>query len=280
MKRFVLCILSLCVFAVGCHRGESNISDDGVVRIETRCDSALYVCYANSAMGPDTFGVEKRYCIAWPENAPAELYDEILRLAFRDSIGDFDVTTEHFLDDLMLFDDDTLIQAALVHEIDKSAWYSFEYVNVDCLQTGNLIGFTVASENYVRFAAHGMYSAHYITFDTDKNRIVRLGDLVDTALLGPVIVRAVEDLVINGDVKVSLFEEFAEAESFPVPKDFFIDTGRTCITLVYQLYDIAPYAYGIQSVVLPIYWLSKHLELTPYAKELFGEGSYLDVAEK
>ena len=101
MKRFVLCILTLCVFAVGCHRGERNISDDGVVKIETRCDSALYVCYANSAMGSDTFGVEKRYCIAWPENAPAELYDEILRLAFRDSIGDFDVTTEHFLDDLM-----------------------------------------------------------------------------------------------------------------------------------------------------------------------------------
>lgn len=277
MKKLISYALLLCICAVGCRR---NIVTGDDVTFPVRADSALYVCYAHSAMGLDTFGVEKRYNICWPENLGDELQNEILRLAFADREGDFETVTEDFLDDLMLFDDDTLIQAALVHEIDKSAWYSFEYVNVDCLQTGNLIGFTVASENYVRFAAHGMYSAHYITFDTDKNRIVRLGDLVDTALLGPVIVRAVEDLMINGDVKGSLFEEFAEAESFPVPKDFFIDTGRTCITLVYQLYDIAPYACGIQSVVLPIYWLSKHLELTPYAKELFGEGSYLDVAEK
>lgn len=36
------------------------------------------------------------------------------------------------------------------------------------------------------------------------------------------------------------------------------------------------FACGIQSVVLPIFWLSKHVPLTPYAKRLFGPGSYIE----
>jgi hypothetical protein len=32
---------------------------------------------------------------------------------------------------------------------------------------------------------------------------------------------------------------------------------------------------GIPAVAMPIFWLSKHAELSPYAKRIFGPGSYL-----
>ena len=51
--------------------------------------------------------------------------------------------------------------------------------------------------------------------------------------------------------------------------------ARNDITVSYDLYHIQPYACGIPSVVLPIFWLSKHVELTPYAKRLFGPDSYI-----
>ncbi len=62
----------------------------------------------------------------------------------------------------------------------------------------------------------------------------------------------------------------------PMPDDFFIDCTRSAIIVNYGLYHIAPYACGIQSVVLPIFWLSKHVDLTPYSKRLFGPGSYIE----
>lgn len=60
-----------------------------------------------------------------------------------------------------------------------------------------------------------------------------------------------------------------------MPASFFIDSARNDITVGYDLYDIQPYACGIPTVVLPIFWLSKHVELTPYAKRLFGPDSYI-----
>ena len=47
-------------------------------------------------------------------------------------------------------------------------------------------------------------------------------------------------------------------------------------TVSYDLYHIQPYACGIPSVVLPIFWLSKHVSLTPFAKRLFGPDSYVE----
>ena len=126
------------------------------------------------------------------------------------------------------------------------------------------------------FAAHGNHTATYTLVDLDTKQIVHLNDLVDTAQLGEVIVRAIEDLTVNKDVYDCLFDEFRNAQKFPVPSNFFIDSTRSCINLVYGLYDIAPYACGIQTVVMPIFWLSKHIPLTPYCKELFGEGCSID----
>lgn len=237
-------------------------------------DSAFYTCYANSSFGMDSFNVERKYRLWWPENGPDELKQEILRAAFGDSTVDFTAATELFIDDLMLFEDDTLLKSIRTESTSNCEWTSYEYISSSYERDNELYLFTICYENYMRFAAHGMYGTRYVTYDNDKQHIVRLCDLVDTAALAPVITRAIEDLVVNKDVLANVYDT-----KVPLTDNFFIDSARNSIVLVYPLYEIASYACGIQSVVLPIFWLSKHIELTPYAKELFGKGSYLEEAE-
>ena len=74
--------------------------------------------------------------------------------------------------------------------------------------------------------------------------------------------------------------EFAAVEAqtlvFLLAEDHWLTVFKCNITLVYQIYHIAPFASGIQEVVLPIFWLSKHIPLTPYAKRIFGPGCSID----
>ena len=252
MKKSALYILAALAVLVGCNRAETSES----LEFESIADSSISICRVNSSFPRcDTFAVERKYDICWPQNASDELKRELIRLMFDDSTTDIHAASERFLDNLMLFDDDTLIRAIRVDKLTYDGWTSYENVSSECRQDSNLYCFTVSNENYMRYAAHGMHSTCYVTYDAALHKIVRLNDLVDTSKLSPVITRAIEDLPVTGN--------------------FFIDSSRSCIVLVYPLYDIACYASGIQSVVLPVFWLSKHIELTPYAKELFGEGSYL-----
>ncbi len=268
MKKNALYILAAIAVLVGCNRAETSES----LEFESITDSSISICRVNSSFPRcDTFAVERKYDICWPENASDELKRELIRLMFDDSTTDIHAASERFLDNLMLFDDDTLIRAIRVDKLTYDGWTSYENVRSECRQDSNLYCFTVSNENYMRYAAHGMYSTCYVTYDAALHKIVRLNDLVDTSKLSPVITRAIEDLVVNKEV----LENVYTTDNLPVTGNFFIDSSRSCIVLVYPLYDIACYASGIQSVVLPVFWLSKHIELTPYAKELFGEGSYL-----
>ena len=139
-----------------------------------------------------------------------------------------------------------------------------------------LATFIVRMECYGLGAAHGIYSVDYLTVDLESGNAIHLTDLVtDTNLLCEAVAHAIQDLEVNRDVRECLFDEFCDVERMPLPRNFTIDSARNSITVTYSLYDIQPYACGIPSIVLPIYWLSKHVELTPYAKRLFGPGSYI-----
>ena len=270
MKKNALYILLAITVLVGCNRAETSES----LEFESIADTSISICNVKSSFpGCDTFAVKRIYNICWPENATDELKKELIKLMFNENTTDIHAASERFLDNLMLFDDDTLVRAIRVDDLTYDGWTSYENVRSECRQDSNLYCFTVSNENYMRYAAHGMYSTSYLTYDAARRKIVRLNDLVDTTRLSPVITRAIEDLVVNKEVRENVFT----TDSLPVTGNFFIDSSRSCIVLVYPLYEIACYASGIQSVVLPIFWLSKHIELTPYAKELFGEGSYLNT---
>jgi hypothetical protein len=80
---------------------------------------------------------------------------------------------------------------------------------------------------------------------------------------------------VNKDTRECLFDEFVDVERMPLPRNYTIDSARNSIIVYYGLYEITCYACGIQEITLPIFWLSKHVPLTPYAKRLFGPDSYI-----
>jgi hypothetical protein len=249
---------------------------------QTLQDSSAFLLTADEQLWPpesDTLGVSNSYCLAWPAEGllSPEAEQELLLLTFGDSAAtSFQQAADAWLATTWFYEEDVPhLHRHPADSVPSRLPSNYGHLHSTATFDSTLILFTISSETGAAFAAHGVYATRYLTADRSTGRTVHLNDLVDTALLGPVIVRAIEDLVVNRPVQESLFDEFRGIPSMPMPDDFFIDSARTCITLVYPLYSIAPYACGIQSIVLPIFWLSKHIPLTPYAKELFGPEAYL-----
>ncbi len=227
----------------------------------------------------DTLGVDNSYSLQWPADGLLTPDDERLMLlcAFGDSTStSFQQAADKWLGNSWLYEDGLpILHKHPADTLPADRPYNYAKLQSQVTTDSNLLTFVFSQESSAAFAAHGLYSSRYVTLDLATRRIVRLNHLVDTAQLGEVIVRALQDLVVNQPTFNNLYDELRQAPSLPVPADFYIDSTRSTITLVYQLYDVSPYATGIQSVVLPIFWLSKHIPLTPYAKELFGPDAYL-----
>ena len=227
----------------------------------------------------DTLGLMNNYSLVWPDKGvlTPEAEQELLLRCFGDSTATtFEQAADSWLNTSWLYEEDMpSLQKKAVDSIPDGMPHNYGELRSEYSANGNIGTFNIFEVCSAYLAAHGMYFSQYLNIDLDTRQVIHLNDLVDTALLGEVIVRAVEDLTVNKDVLDCLFDDYQRTGRLPVPEDFLIDSTRSTITLVYQLYEIAPYACGIQSIVLPIFWLSKHIPLTPYAKELFGEGCSL-----
>jgi len=229
--------------------------------------------------GGNTIGVDNCYSLVWPTEGmlTPEAEQELLLRCFGDSNATtFEQAADRWLNNTWMYEEDLKhIQKQVVDSLPDTMLYSYAKLESEYTADHELGTFIIKDEVSNVGAAHGIYSAQYVNIDLNTRQVIHLSDLVDTTTLGEVIVRAVEDLVVNKEVLDCLFDDYQRTGRLPVPQDFLIDSTRSTITLVYQLYEIAPYACGIQSIVLPIFWLSKHIPLTPYAKELFGEGCSL-----
>lgn len=276
MKRLFIFIALAALVLASCHSGKVK-----EFKTDTISGEQCYLLIFDEALGPwgNTVGVTNSYSVVWPDDGmmSRQAKRQLMSLYFGDSTTTDPVKgAKHWLEQLDYFADEPACVRKPVESIDDSV-VALSYANLKsyCRQDSNLVTFVVNSESYNVGAAHGLYAAQYLTFDVQTGNVVRLSDLVDTSLLGEAIAHAVQDLEVNRDVRECLFDEFRDVDRMPVPHDFFIDSTRSTITVVYPLYEVACYACGIQSVVLPIFWLSKHTPLTPYAKRLFGPGSSL-----
>ena len=276
MKKIFLCLLIASSMLVACNNKPKDFKTyhyDG-----QRC----YLLTSDEEMWPggDSLGVENSYSMEWPASGflTAECEAELLLRCFGDSTAPpFSQAADRWLDHLWLYDEDS--PALHKHPVDTLGireHYSYGHLASTVSRDSNLVTMLVTSDTYMAYAAHGLYMIDYVVMDLDTKKIVHLNDLVDTAQLGEVIVRAIEDLEVNRDTRDCMFEEYRTAGRVVVPDNFFIDSTRSVINVVFQQYDITPYACGIQTVSLPIFWLSKHIPLTPYCKELFGPGCSLD----
>ncbi len=276
MKRTTIALIfgTMLLTVSGCRHGEREFvvtTQEGIRHMTLTSDEECWP-------GGGTIGVENCYSLVWPAKGmlTPEAEHELLLRCFGDSTATtFEQAADRWLNNTWMYEDDfNCIQKEVVDSL-PDLMYNYAKLESEYTADREIGSFHIWGETFNVGAAHGMYFSQNVNIDLNTRQIIHLSDLVDTATLGEVIVRAVEDLTVNKDVLDCLFDDYQQTGRLPVPQDFFIDSTRSTITLVYQLYEIAPYACGIQSIVLPIFWLSKHTPLTPYAKELFGDGCSL-----
>lgn len=233
--------------------------------------------YLPEEMNP--YGVENSYTLVWPLKGmmTPEAEKELIRQVFADSTAaSVKEASDKWLKNMWLYDDEVkAVSTKPLDKVDNQKQYTYAHLQNSVREDGELVTFTNATETFLAGAAHGAYVVEYFTYDRKKKRVLHLNDLVDTAQMSEVVVRAIQDLTVNKEVLDCMYDEYRTAEKIIVPDNFFIDSTRSTINIVFQQYDITPYACGLQTVVVPIYWLSKHTELTPYAKKLFGKESYI-----
>lgn len=227
----------------------------------------------------DTLGVVVTYSFEWPDKGmiSPEAERELQYLCFGDSsAADVNTAIENWLKRPFFYAEEN---AALLpmESIDDKINYSILEVEGTCNIDNGFAIFRVWTEMMPFGAAHGVYSDDILTIDLETSKAIHLEDLVtDTNLLCEAIAHAIQDLEVNNGIIECLFDEFKDTDRMPMPHNFVIDSARNGITVFYGLYEITPYACGIQEVELPIFWLSKHVPLTPYAKKLFGPESYIE----
>lgn len=225
---------------------------------------------------PDNFnpyGVENEYSLDWPAKGSMskEAEQELILRVFGDSISTtVDDAVQRWKNNLWLYEDTKALEIKPVDSISKDDSYTYAVLKSSIEdENGDLVTILTTCETYLVGAAHGLFHVEYLTYDKKKKHIVHLNDLVDTAMLSKVILQAIRDIPDNRGIYDCMFEEFKTADKIAVPDNFIIDSTRSTIYVLYQQYDITPYACGIQEVKLPISWLAKHLEFTPYAKKIF-----------
>lgn len=272
MKRILIIALAALTLA-GCNRGNKEFTT-------RQMEGSICLYHSEGPDDPWPIYEKNSYSVAWPAKGllTDEALSELMVLCFDDSTSvDVDKAAKHWLKRIWFTDDESLTgQVIDTNTIPDTIEYSYMHIESSCTQDSDFAVFLVRSESYGAGAAHGIYSANTLTVDKHTGRVVHLDDLVtDTNLLCEAVARAIQDLEVNKDVRECLFDEYVDVDRMPMPTDFFIDDSRNSIVVSYGLYHITPYCCGIPSVVLPIFWLSKHVPLTPYAKTVFGPDSHL-----
>ncbi len=283
MKKILFYSLTMSLLASACQPKEAA-KDFATGNLQ---DKRCFVVIGNEPFSPagNVIGLENSYNLAWPEAGmlTPEAERELLIRTFGDSTAtSFAEAAERLLYLTWGYEEgDAEIQLLELKtdSIADTLQYTYGHLESSCTVNGNLATFLIKDDIFVVGAAHGTYSAQYVNVDVKKGSIVHIEDLMDTTRLGEAIRLAVSDLDVNEDVRGCLFDEFAEADRLPVPVDYLVDSTFSTITVVYQLYEVAPYACGIQSVVLPVYWLAKHVPFTQCGKELFDLTDAKAVAE-
>ena len=282
MTKIKILAVALCLILLAGACKQKQV-DFGVHPVDGKRCMELTTSEPVAAMEENRLQVENEFSIQWPDEGSLtpELEQALIHCTFGDTAAKtLDEAAEHFLNQTGFgeYDSDIIEGIKSVKTIDSITLepHNYAHITSTCQRDDNLVTFSVYTEGYRAFAAHGYYVTDIMTIDLNTNRILRLEDLIDTTGLGEVLIRALEDLEVNreeGNTTECLFEEYKER--LPLPDCFFIDSTRSVITAVYNQYSVQPYACGQLYVHLPIFWLSKHIPFTPYAKEIFGPGSSL-----
>lgn len=226
--------------------------------------------------------VENLYSINWPEigSFSPEVQRQLILLAFGDSsAATFEEAAARFLASTWVEDETFFGGITSNVKVDSIFIVPYSYVHLDgfCDQDSNLLLFTVNEERYCAYTDKTIHTTSMLTVDLATGHIVQLCDLIDTSKLGEVMLLALEDVTVNkenGNFAKYLFDEYKEC--LPQPDGFFIDNTRSMIVAYFNPGRVQYPICGTLEVVMPVFWLSKHIPLSDYAKELFGPDSYIE----
>lgn len=163
----------------------------------------------------------------------------------------------------------------IVDDFDEDMFsYSSTSNTIELQSLGNRFAlYHLLCNKYIAGAAHGMYAHNYLTYDTQRDHVVTLEDiLIDPELIRPYILESIK-------LKFDYTEEdlFLPEDNIPnVPNVFYFENGM--LHLVYQVYEIASFAQGVIDVPLFYHYSEDYSDiLTPYGKELFKESLEEDL---
>ena len=205
-----------------------------------------------------------RYYINWPSDDHPVLQRAILENAFGKGAKDFDEAAEQFLasSDIDGFKD---LKATVVKETKNFEPNDYRDIQVICENEKRFYSFRVTIDEYGFGAAHPNAAVNYINYDIREKRLIQLSDLMDTTRLSSIARKALRSLPENKETLECVYSK----DDIYASSIFTIDLDKNEIILVYEPYDIGPYACGILQIHLPVGWLSQELQLTPYCNELF-----------
>ncbi|MBP3763790.1 MAG: DUF3298 domain-containing protein [Bacteroidales bacterium] len=285
MKKYLFYILTISALMAGCHQGGKQ--ESAAFSTHQLEGKRCFVLIGTEAfpLAGTVIGLENSYRLAWPDEGllSSEAEAALIAKCFGDSASStLAEATEKMLYCTWGYEEyqsDLQMLELRTDSIADTLPYTYGHVESTCEVEGGLATFIIQDEIYSVGAAHGLYSMKYLTVDINTGNVLELSDLLDTVGLGDIIRMAVEELEDNASVREDVFDEFLEAGAFPMPHDFFIDNDLRAIIAVYQPYEVASYACGIQNVTLNADWLARHVQFTPKGKQLFGLEDGSSVAE-
>ena len=238
----------------------------------------IKACDTVPIVGDVYLDVQNEFTLAWPDldRLDESVRKELMFMAFGDSsCAKIDEAGQKFLERTWVEDDEYLFCGMEPERVKLDSVrfgpYNFATVKGEVRQDGRLLHFSVNKEEFVAYAAHGTYSFHSLIVDRATGKAVRLADLMDTAGIGRVMIRALEELKKNkenGNSTECLSDEYTKC--LPEPDGFTMDSNRTVVTAFYNIYSVQAYGCGMLFVDMPVDWLSGQVTLTPYGKKIFG----------
>jgi hypothetical protein len=160
----------------------------------------------------------------------------------------------------------------IVDDFDEEISSSISSCTIELQSLGNRFAlYHLLFNKYFAGAAHGMYGHYYITYDTQRDHVVTLEDiLIDPELIRPHILKSIEL-----KYQYTADDLFLPEDNTPnLPDVFYFEGGF--LHLVYQVYEIASFAQGVIDVPFFYHYNEEYADiLTPYGKEVMRE-SFLD----
>lgn len=187
----------------------------------------------NTILASQTFG--ETYAGFQPQEAAEKYADNYIQRYHRDLENDYEEQAREADKDLL------------------TEWYSyFESIETEVLSYDDyLLTYAMHFEEYTG-GVHGIYSTHYTNLDLRHLQTLTLGDIFIEGYEEPVTDLLWQQLIKDVNAKD---KEDAEEMGYGILGDL-MPTENFCLTpdgilFVYNIYEIAPYAMGATSIILP-----------------------------